>query len=533
MRFDIYIKNARIVDGTRSPWYRGGVGITDSKIRYVGSDLPEYAADAFEVIDAKDHIVAPGFIDVHTHSDFLLLRDPVMQSKLKQGVTTQGIGQCGISPAPISSEQVEKLDIYSGFIKAGTHADWNWRSFGEWLDVLEDLNLGTNIVAFAGQGTIRIAVIGFDNREPSSDEMAEMKKLVSESIEQGAYGITSGLVYPPGVYSSTEELVELCSAMTSKNGLYQSHMRNEGRDVVKGVEEVIRIAEENRIPAQISHHKALGRSAWGLVKKTLALVEDARKRGVDVTVDQYPYTSASTTLRAILPPWVHEGGVMNVIERLADKSLRSRIIKEIEEDVTWDNYYQNSGGASGVTVIYSPQTPEYEGKSLKEIAEMTGVDPLDIAMDIIAANKGDDAACYSMMCEDDVEYVLKNNNVMVISDSIPPAPGAKSHPRTFGTNPRVLGKYVRDKHCISLEDAIWKMTAFPASRLGLQFKGILREGMDADIVIFDPDTVDDKATFEHPFEEPVGIEYVIVNGVKTMEFGNFTGHTNGKVLRKG
>ncbi len=530
MNFDVIIRNAVVVDGTNSPWFKADVGILNGRIDFVGKIPLE--ATGKEEVDAKGKVLCPGFIDGHTHADFVLLQDPLMLSKLKQGVTTQIIGQCGISPAPVTDDKVEMLDQYVGFFKGGTTLDWTWRSFGGWLDKLETLSLGTNIGACVGQGTVRLAVMGFENRQPTQDEMEKMRAYVEEAIDSGAFGLTSGLIYPPGVYSSHEELCALTTALKKKNALYLSHMRSESGAVVESVMETIDIGHKNDIPVQISHHKAAGKMYWGLVQTTLQKVDEARANGVDVTLDLYPYDYSSTTLRAILPAWIQEGGLQKLNERLADPSVRKQVMGEIKTDVSWDNYYLLGGCSEGITLLYTPKTPECEGKTLSEVGKLMGKSPIEAAFDIIVANGGSDTVCYNAMSEDDVQYVMKHPAAMFVSDSIFGASGGKSHPRTFGTNPRVLCKYVREEKVLTIEQAVWKMTGFPAARYGLQTKGIIREGMDADIVIFDPETVRDKATIENPQQDPEGIEYVFVNGVKTVEKGVCTGKTAGRVLRK-
>lgn len=529
--FDLIIRNARIVDGANTPWFRGDVGVRNGTIESIGV-IPAGVPCALE-IDARDEILAPGFVDMHTHNDFLLLKDPASVSKLQQGVTTIFIGQCGISPSPIQEEKVKLLDAYCGFVKAGVEPEWNWKSFGEYLDVLDGLDLGVNVGAFVGHGTIRLNVLGFESRPPTDTELAEMRSFASEAMAEGAFGMTSGLIYPPGVYSAAGEIEEIARGLTERCGLYLSHMRNESAEVVQSVYETIAVAEAAGIPGQVLHHKACGRKNFGLVKETLEILEKARERGVDMTVDQYPYAASSTTLRSILPPWVHEGGLPKVMERLSDPALRERIKKEILTTENWENMILSSGGPEGVMVLYTPRTPEYEGKRLPAIGEMMGKDPLDAAFDVILANGGSDTSCYFMLDEEDVKYVLRHPIVMVASDTIPPAPGAKCHPRTNGAFPRVLGKYVREEKVLRLEEAVWKMSGFPATRLNLQKKGFIREGMDADLVLFNPDTVLDGATFENPFGEPTGISHVFVGGRLAVKDGVSTGAAAGKVLRKG
>lgn len=527
--FDLVIKNARIIDGTGSPWYRGDVGIRDGKIAYIGKIE---SSENAEIIDAKDKVLAPGFIDCHTHSDFLLLREPEMTSKLAQGITTVMIGACGISPAPICDEKKELLDKYVGFTKAGVEPKYNWNSFGEYLNVLDELELGVNIAAFLGHGTVRLNVMGFDDRLATTEEMEAMKVQIAEAMEDGAFGMTTGLVYPPGVYSDEDELVELSKVLKDYNGIYLSHLRDESNGLVDSVQEIINIAERAQVPVQGHHHKASGKQNWGIVKTTLKMIEDARTRGVDITLDQYPYPVASTTLRAMLPPWANEGGIEKIKERLQDPETRKKIYDDIINTTDWDNTYRNCGGGEGAQILFTPKTPEFEGKFLNEVGEILGMDPLEAAFELIIKNEGADNACYYSMSEDDVKYIMKSPVTMIGSDSIPVAPGAKCHPRTNGTFPRVLGKYVREENVISLEEAISKMTSFPATRFGLHGKGLIKPGMDADLVLFNQDTVIDGADFEDPIKPPRGVEYVLVNGKVAMVDNEFKDVREGRVLRR-
>ncbi len=527
--FDLIIRNSRIVDGTNSPWFWGDVGVKDGKIECV-CVLPP-GVHCGQEIDAHGEVLAPGFVDMHTHNDFLLLKDPAMVSKLKQGVTTIMVGQCGISPAPIRPDKVPLFDAYTGFVKAGVKPEWNWESFADFLDVLDGLKLGVNVGAFVGQGTIRLCVLGFEIRMPTNEELVEMRLLVHQAMEEGSFGMTSGLIYPPGVYSTSGEIEEIAKGLQEKKGLYLSHMRNESVDVVKSIHETIAVAERVGIPGQILHHKACGRKNFGKVRETLSLLEKARDRGVDMTVDQYPYTACSTTLRGILPPWVQEGGLAELMGRLSDSATRKQLKKEILTTENWENMLLSSGGAEGVMVLYSPDTPEYEGKTLPQIGEIMGQDSLDAAFDVILANNGCDNACYFMLDEDDVKCVMKHPLVMVASDTIPAAPGAKCHPRSNGTFPRVLGKYVREEKTLRLEEAVWKMSGFPATRLKLEKKGFIKAGMDADLVLFNPDTILDGATFENPFGEPRGISHVFMRGCLAVKDGEYAGVAEGKVLR--
>lgn len=528
--YDLIIKNAKIVDGTGGPWFRGDICVKGKSIVSVGKCKDDtYATN---VIDARDKVLAPGFIDIHCHYDLSLFRDPVVLTALRQGVTTCVISHCGTSPAPIKKEKVDLIDKYTGFIKAGTEVKWNWQSLGDYLDILEKQKLGINIAAFVGLGTIRLNVMGYDNRRPTVEELTEMKYLIEESMNEGAFGITTGLVYPPGVYTEPEEIIAAAKAVKKYNGLYLSHMRSETDRLTEAVKELIDVAEKNEIPGQIGHLKAGGKKNWGIAGKVLQLLEKARQRGVDITVDQYPYNSASTTLRAILPPWAQTGGVEELLKRIQDPVIRRRISHEISSNEEYENFYIHSGGAEGITLAYTPETPEYEGKSLAETADLAGKDPIEAALDIIIANKGKDLACYFMMDDEDVKNIMKHPTVMIGSDSIPSSPGAKGHPRTCGTFPRVLGKYVRQENALRLEEAVRKMTGFPAGRLNLPKKGLIKAGMDADLVVFDPDTVIDKSDYLNPFREPEGIDYVIVNGKIVIEKGGFTGARVGRVIKR-
>ncbi len=527
--YDLIIRNARIVDGTNSPWFWGDVGVRDGKIECVGVLPP--GVHCGQEVDAHGEVLAPGFVDMHTHNDFLLLKDPAMVSKLKQGVTTIMIGQCGISPAPIRPDKVPLFDAYTGFVKAGVKPEWTWESFADFLEVLDGLKLGVNVGAFVGQGTIRLCVLGFEIRRPTNEELVEMRLLVHQAMEEGSFGMTSGLIYPPGVYSTSGEIEEIAKGLQEKKGLYLSHMRNESVDVVQSIHETIAVAERVGIPGQILHHKACGRKNFGKVREALSLLEKARDRGVDMTVDQYPYTACSTTLRGILPPWVQEGGLAELMGRLSDPATRKQLKKEILTTENWENMLLSSGGAEGVMVLYSPDTPEYEGKTLLQIGEIMGQDALDAAFDVILANNGCDNACYFMLDEDDVKCVMKHPLVMVASDTIPAAPGAKCHPRSNGTFPRVLGKYVREEKTLRLEEAVWKMSGFPATRLKLEKKGFIKAGMDTDLVLFNPDTILDGATFENPFGDPRGISHVFMRGCLAVKNGEYAGVAEGKVLR--
>lgn len=530
MKLDLLIKNARIVNGLGAPWFRGSVGVARGRIAAMGAAAE--GASAAVVLDAEDRYLAPGFVDMHTHSDFDLLRSPEALGKLRQGITTQAIGQCGFSAAPVSDEHLALLDNYTGFIKAGVVPDWTWRSFGQWLAKLETLPLGGNVASFVGHGTVRIAVMGFADRPATPQEAARMRSMVEQCMAEGAVGMTSGLVYAPGVYTPAEEMAAVARGLAPWRGLYESHMRNESDAVVQSVVELIAVGRSAGIPVQISHHKACGQQNYGLVGETLALVDEARAEGLDVTMNFYPYDAASTTLRAILPAWVQEGGVDKLIERLASPEVRTRLQAEVEAAAcSWDNYYRNCGGADGVILLFFPRTPEYEGLTLAQAAERMGRTPVDAACELIVANRGEDNCGYRMISEADMERIMRHPAALVASDSIPCPPGGKAHPRSYSAFPRVLDRYVRQRRVISLEEAVRKMSAFPAQRLGLHDRGVIAPGMAADLVLLDMDRIRDRATFADPAAAPEGIDCVVVNGVVCMERGQPTGASPGAVLR--
>lgn len=533
MTVDVLIKNARIVDGTGTPWFRGDVAVRGKEIEAVGPPgAPMGCGSAETVIDAGDRYLMPGFVDMHTHSDFASLREPEADAKLCQGVTTQGIGQCGYSAAPVRDEHLKALDQYGGFFMAGVTPEWTWRSFGQWLAHLDRLNLGTNLAGFVGHGTIRIAVMGFENRSPTADELKEMTEMVKTCMAEGAVGMTSGLIYAPGIYSSQEELSRVAAGMAPFSGLYESHMRSESDDMLAGVAETIAVGRNAGVPVQISHHKANGRQNWGNVGKSLAMVDAARADGLDVTVNAYPYEACSTTLRAILPGWVQEGGMEALIRRLEDPTVRQRLKHEIHgPSAGWDNYYSQSGGADGIILLFFPQTPRYEGKTLEQAARLRQKDPLDTAFDLIIANQGTDTCAYKTMSEADVDAVLSHPATLIVSDSIPSPPGAKAHPRVASTFCRVLDRYVRQRAILGLEQAVHKMTCFPARRMGFYNRGVLAPKMAADMLLVDMDRIRDRATFKDTDARPEGIDMVMVNGCISIQDGRFTGRYAGTVLR--
>lgn len=521
---DLLIRNAKVVDGSGAPWFRADVAVSDGKIVEVGI-LSENASAAC-VVDAGGKVLAPGFIDIHNHADFDLLRDPSGGVSLRQGVTTIVVGQCGLSPAPVTTETVPQLNQYCGFIKAGIDTDWKWRSFGDWLDRLEALPLGLNVGSFVGQGTIRLAVMGFDDRAPTSGELEQMRTLAAEAMESGAFGMTTGLGYPPGFFSTDEEIEYVAGGLIAKKGLYLSHIRNQAEGSPESVRATVNVGRVNDIPAQVVHLKAKGTIRPDMAEHLFSIIEAARREGVDVTVDQYPYTASSTTLRSLIPNHLHNNGVAGILAVLEDKKSRAEVAREMRD---WQRCTNSI--ARGIVLMDVPLTPQFRGTELNEVARIMGVDEVDALLEVVYQNKGNDSACFYTLDEEDVQKVMAHPLVMIGSDGSHPAPGGLCHPRAAGTFPRVLGRYARELGLFSLEEGVRKMTSLTAARLKLGSKGLLRPGMDADMTLFDPDTVLDASTPREPLKPPVGIEKVWVAGVLACENNILTDSRQGRLLR--
>ncbi|MBN2910836.1 D-aminoacylase [Polycladomyces sp. WAk] len=510
---DLLIKNGRIVDGTGNPWFWGDVGIKNGMITHVGLvDI-----EAKEVIDAGHQIVSPGFIDGHSHADLLVLQDPHHDVKLQQGVTTEVVGNCGLAPAPFVKERGDLLKRYIEPVIGNTPWAWPWESVEEYIQTLMKAGISENVSTYVAHGALRIAVMGFENRPATKREMQNMKDLLEEGMKAGAIGLSIGLLYAPGRYASKEELAELCSVLPKYNGLLSSHIRGEGNNLIQSIKEVIWIAEKSGVPLHISHLKAAGKRNWGSVAEALHLIDDARARGLDVTCDVYPYNAGSTMLTTLLPPWALEGGVEACLSRLRDLSLRKRIKQEMsEEQEDWDNLIVSTGWQSVIVSSVSEKNQHLEGRSILDISQELGKDPCDTALDLLLEEEGNVSIVYFHMSNDDVEQVIKYDHSLIISDSLGCVTG-KPHPRLYGTYPRLFAKYVREKKILSLEQAVRKVTSFPAQRFNLGKRGLLRPGYHADITIFDPNQIMDTATYQEPMSYPDGIRHVIVNGVKTIE----------------
>ena len=498
--FDLIVRGGRLVDGTGNPWIRADVGVRGDRIARIG-DLAGVAAD--RVIDATGLVVAPGFIDPHTHAVRGIFDVPTADNYLLQGVTTLTEGNDGASPWPV-----------------GAH-----------LEEIAAAGISPNWAIFAGQGTIRREVIGADDREPTPAELDRMRALVAEAMEAGALGLSTGLFYVPGSFTSTEEVVALAEVAAARGGIYISHMRDEAQGLLDSVRETIRIGEEAGIPVQMTHHKAMGRSMWGRSAASLALVDAARARGVDITIDQYPYAASQTSITAIVPQWAQAGGPDELVARLDDPETRRRIRGEIIYRIEHD---RGGGDPANVVIGRCEWDPSLEGKSLADILRDRGEAATvgaaaDLVMEIV--ERGGARAIYHAMDEGDVERIMRHpatavgsdGGVSVFGESVP-------HPREYGAFARVLGRYVRERGVLTLEEAVRKMSGATAQRIGLRRRGLVREGFFADLAVFDPARIVDRATFAEPHQYAEGVEYVLVNGTLVVDGGKHTGRRPGRVL---
>jgi N-acyl-D-amino-acid deacylase len=530
-QYDILIRNGRVIDGTGRRGFVADVGIKGDRITRIGR-LSRVSAR--RTIDARGLVVAPGFIDLLGQSETNLLIDPRAMSKVMQGVTTEITGE-GSSVAPINERLVaEDKDYYRRF-----NLTVDWHTLGEYFSRLERQGIGVNLGTFVGATQVRAYVVGFDNRPPTTDELIQMRRLVADAMEDGALGLSTSLQYVPARFAKTNEIVELAMAAQRYGGIYATHQRSEANAIDASLAEVFEIGRRANIPVEIWHLKTAYKKNWGRMPEVLKRIGAARAQGLDIGANVYPYTAASTGITACLPPWALEGGTERMLERLRDAATRERLKREIMMDASdWENIYLGSGGASGVLIssVVNRELESLQGKRLSEIAVEQKKDDLDALFDLILADRGATGAIYFMMSEDDLRAALRSPFVAICTDSGAratdgPLSTAKGHPRGWGSYPRILSRYVRDEHLLSLEEAVRKMTGMSAARVGLKDRGVLREGAFADITIFDPQTVRDRSTFENPNQYPEGIPYVIINGQLSVDNGQRTKALAGRALR--
>lgn len=524
--FDLIVRNGTVFDGSGAPGTEGDVGIKGERIAFVGRVEQE---DARMVIDASGKIIVPGFIDVHSHSDFSLLANPGGESKILQGVTTELLGQCGASGAPLEGavrqRRQEELNDLGIVI--------TWRSFEEYLDRLEEASPNVNLACLVGHGNLRGGTVGYENRPASRDERECMARWLRESLEKGAYGLSSGLIYPPGAYASTAELMELAAIVADFQGMYATHLRSEGDAIEDAIDEAIAIAEGQGVSLQISHLKTHGKENWGKLPAVFQKIEAARSRGVEVHADRYPYIASSTDLDVVLPSWAWEGGHEAEMARLADPVTRGRIRNEIlalsRDPDFWDKVM--------VISVRTAQNRKWEGKTIAEIGTFTGRDPVDALFRLLTDEELKVGAVFFLMSEENLLKIMGKGYVMVGTDSSTRSFSGVTrrgvpHPRGFGTYPRVLRQLTGSGKLLTWEESIHKMTGLPARKIGLSDRGLIRPGYFADLVVIDPVKVRDRAEYQDPYQAPEGIDYVMVNGAVAVERGAATKKRAGKVLRK-
>jgi len=529
--YDIVIRHGRVIDGTGHAAFNQDIAIRGDRIEEMGS-LRNVRAK--REIDAHGMIVAPGFIDMLGQSEQYLLIDPRGMSKVMMGVTTEITGE-GESIAPLNDRILKEQEDFNRRYNLTV----DWRTLGQYFTRLEKQGSGLNLGTFVGATQVREYVIGYDDRPPTAAELDQMKQLVADAMKDGALGVSTSLQYVPARFAKTDEIVELAKVAHQFGGIYISHQRSEANAIDDSMKEVFEIARRANIPAEIWHFKTAYQKNWGRMPEMLRRIEDARKQGLKITADVYPYVAGSTSLSACLPPWALEGGTDKMVARLRDANTRQRLKSEISNDAKdWENIYLGSGGPGGILIgsVVNRELDNWQGKRLSEIATAQNKEPLDALFDFIIADHGQTGAIFFMMQESDMQAALKSPLVSICTDSGArasdgPLAGSKSHPRGWGTYPRILGRYVRDQKLMPMELAIHKMTGLPAANVGLKQRGLIREGYFADITIFDPQTVIDRATFEEPNQYPVGINYVIVNGQLEVDNGKRTSVLAGRPLR--
>ncbi|MDA2979619.1 MAG: D-aminoacylase [Actinomycetota bacterium] len=523
---DLRIDNAIIVDGTGASAFNATVTVDRGIIRLV--DHPEPAT---RTIDAQGAVLAPGFIDLHTHTDFTLPRFPEASAMVRQGVTTHLTGNCGFSPFPNPVDRRSDLAAYSSFIDAGLPWD-RWTTAAGYMTYLDSLPLATNVALQVGLGSVRVATMGFDQRKATEQETDIMADFVAEAFDAGVFGVSSGLVYPPGAFADAAEVTALVSVAHNYGGHYSTHIRNEAAHLLEAVAEAITTAEAAGVPLQLSHHKSLGERYWGLVHQSLSLIDEANHRGLDVTADQYPYRAGSTGFTQILPSWVLAGGTEAMQRAIASRDTRRRIVAALRAT---DSGTARDFNPEAILLSEIPEGPNrrYEGRYLSEIAAQRGEDPIDTALGLLADEGNSILMVVFGMSEADVRTVMTHPAVAIASDgwTLSPRAGGVPHPRSYGTYARVLGRYVREEGLLTLEQAIHKMTGLPARRLPGAGRGVIADGNVADLVLFDPDTVVDNATFEEPHQFCTGVSHVLVGGALVIDEGHETGATPGAVLR--
>jgi len=529
--YDTVVRNGRIIDGTGSPWYSGDIGIRDGRIAAIGNLA---GASARRTIDAHGMVVAPGFIDMLGQSELTILVNPHLPSKIYQGITTEITGE-GSSVAPVTDAMLNADRLT--FEHYGIKPDWH--TLREYFARLEHQGMGINLATYVGATQVRRMVVGDDNRAPTAAELDRMRALVRAAMQDGAVGLSTSLQYAPAPYATTEELIALATEASKFGGIYATHMRSEANDILAALDETVRIGREAGIPVEIWHLKVAGKANWGRMPEVIARIEAARRSGVDITADTYAYPAGSNTFSAIIPPWAHDGGDVKLIERLKDPATRARIRRELEDPSgQWENEWQEVTGPEGILIgaVQNPKLLPLQGKTIAQIAQLWHKDPIDTVFDLLIEDEAFTSVAIFMMSEPDIVLALQQPWVSICNDSEGTAPDGilgkeHPHPRAYGTFPHILRKYVREERKLPIEDAIRKFSALAAQRMRLTDRGVLKTGMWADVVVFDPDTIRDLATFDNPNQLSEGMRYVLVNGVPVIDDGKMTNALPGKVLR--
>jgi N-acyl-D-amino-acid deacylase len=529
--FDVLIKNARIIDGTGKESYLGDIGINADTITAIG-DLEDYKGKT--VIDAKGLVVAPGFINMLSWATVSLIVDGKSESDIRQGVTLEVMGE-GSSMGPLNMKMKKELKAF----QKDHYYDIEWTTLGEYLEFLERKGISTNVASFLGAATIRENVLGEEDRAPTSEELEKMKKLVRQGMEEGAMGIGSSLIYAPGFYAKTDELIELCKVASEYGGMYISHLRSEGDYWLEAIDELITIAAKAKLPAEIYHLKAGGQHNWHKLDQAIEKIDSARAAGLKITTNMYNYTAGATGLDAAMPPWVQEGGYGKWAARLQDPEIRKKVLSQMKaKGDNWENLYFAAGSPEKVILnSFRNDTLRYlTGKTLAEVAAMRKKSPEEVAMDLVVQDSSRVGAVYFLMSEENVKRQISLPYMSFGSDGASIAPvkpftNSNPHPRAYGNFSRLLGKYVREEKVISLEEAVRKLTTLPASNLKIEKRGMIKPGYFADLVVFDPETIGDKATFEDPHQFSTGMMHVFVNGTMVLKNGEHTGAKSGRVVR--
>jgi len=527
-RLDILVKSGVIVDGSGNPWFYGDLGILDGRIIFIGKNCP-YKAE--ETIDGRGLIVAPGFIDIHNHSDITIFSFPEAENLIFQGITTVVCGNCGYSLAPLISNVNEIKRYIEPFLPEDARIPWNWTTMEQFYDAIDSIKPSVNFLELCGHGTLRINIMGYVSDKASKEDIDNMCELLRKSLYEGAWGLSYGLLYTPGSYADFNELVSLAKVVGLAGGFCSIHLRNESYRLVEAVLEAIKICVEANVPLEISHHKASGRDNWGLVKTTLSIIRHYRKLGYDITVDVYPYTAGCTSLSALLPPWVHEGGLNEMLNRIRKKEVRERVSKELSKGNSWESLSKVAGWEN-IILTNLKVNAEFNGKSILEVSKIRGSDPVNTILDILLEENGGGEIILHTMNMDDVYTVMKSNVSMIGSDSWAWSyEVGGGHPRGYATYPRFI-RLVRETGILSIEEAIRKTSSMPAWRVGLYNRGLLRPGFIADMVVFDYNEIGDVNSYENPAVKPKGIKYVIVNGKLAVEDGKLIGRYGRSIRRR-